>query len=329
MPGNAKTVPLPRAVKISPSLVCNLRCPLCPAGVGGMSYRTKLMRLETFLVVLGKLPASVKRVSLFNQGEPFLNPDLLRMVAAAKHTGRSVDIHSNFSFRRESDFFTELVKSRLDALIVSIDGASQAAYSKYRVGGDFQRVLANLRALLEARARLAAPCPAVVWKFLVNRHNEHQIAEAREIAGALGIELVTDLMGLADDLPDFDVGTPLEARMRAWLPENVKFVKDRYQGPLVRPLSSRPCAELFLRPVIKPDGKVVPCCWITDERNAFGDLLRDSFEDVWHSAVYSYSRSLYGGEAYRGRKVRTVCSECTNFTRSGTPQESPESQQAR
>lgn len=309
------SAPLPRAIKISPSTACNLKCLLCPVGTGKVASQASRMSFETFEMVLGKLPGTVSHIKLFNLGEPFLNPDILRMIAAAAAAGFTVDTHTNFSFSRDDGFFTELARSGLAALIVSLDGASQETYSKYRRGGDFELVLDNIKRLIQARRELGLHSPVVVWKFLVNRWNEHEIETARQMASSLGIEFATDLMGLADDLPDCDIGTPLEERMKTWLPMDPQYIKPCYQGTYRRPLFDEPCGELFLRPVVKPDGKVVPCCWVTNKRNAFGDLAEQSFEGIWQNTKYASARELFAEMTCVEPNVRTVCHECSNFAK--------------
>lgn len=44
--------------------------------------------------------------------------------------------------------------------------------------------------------------PKIIWKFLVNRYNEHEIDYAKQLAKQIGVELLFDKMGLADDIPD-------------------------------------------------------------------------------------------------------------------------------
>jgi len=272
------------------------------------------MPLSTFQVVVDKIPG-LKNLWLFNWGEPFLNPALFDMIDYAGRKSIRVTVHTNFSFHRDDSFFADVVASGLDRLTLSLDGASQASYSKYRVRGDFDLVIANVHRLIRARALAGSDTPVITWKFVVNRHNEHEIAQARAMAADLGIEFQASPIGLSDDLPDADLPDSIEQRKADWLPTDLDFVLDRYVGEYRTPLHAGPCTQLTTTLVVGPDGKVFPCCWVTDPANAFGDLLTESIEEIWANSTYRYSRSLFARTRYRGPRTPTVCLKCMNFTR--------------
>ncbi len=81
----------------------------------------------------------------------FLHPDLPLLLAAAHERG----------------------------ITVSIDGATQAVYETYRVHGNVERVLANVRTINELKRRYGCDKPRLTWQFVIFGHNEHEIAEAR------------------------------------------------------------------------------------------------------------------------------------------------------
>jgi len=68
--------------------------------------------------------------------------------------------------------------------------------------------------------------------------------------------------------------------------------------------------------VISPAGDVMPCCYATHPGNAFGNLERSSFEEIWNNASYRYSRSLFVRplSARANSNVRkNLCTGCPNF----------------
>ena len=60
----------------------------------------------------------------------------------------------------------------------SIDGLADTN-KLYRIGINHDRVMANAKAFIEAGGKAR-------WKFIVFRHNEHQVEEARELAKDMG-----------------------------------------------------------------------------------------------------------------------------------------------
>src|SRR5690606_21757708 len=110
--------------------------------------------------------------------------------------------HTNFSLKQKPEFFEKLVLSGLHQLVISADGASQETYEKYRVKGNFNWVVENIKHTVSAKKKLKKRDPKIVWKFIVNRYNEHEISYAKKLARKLGVEIVFEKMGLADDIPD-------------------------------------------------------------------------------------------------------------------------------
>jgi radical SAM protein with 4Fe4S-binding SPASM domain len=272
-----------------------------------------MMSYETFTRVIDKLPF-VKDLNLYRLGEPFLNQDIFDMMRYACDKNIFVSISTNFSFIRQDDFYEKIVRSGLQLLVVSLDGTTDASYSQYRKGGNFQLVLSNVKKMVETKKLLHSDNPKIVWQFIVNKYNEQEIEEARVICRELGVSLEILQMGLADELPDLNFDTAIEERKSAWLPANTAFVKRHYQGQYQYPLFGGICRQLFLNLNVAPDGKVFPCCWTVDKNNAFGDLVNESFYDIWHNQKYHDARRMF----LKGGRSMSVCSRCNNFSKRPT-----------
>lgn len=306
-------LPCPVTAQVDPvGNLCQLRCPLCPVGAGVITDDRCLMPLDTFTTLLDKMPF-LRTVELYRSGEPFLNPDLPAMIRSASNRGITVVTSSHFSFDTPDEFFTALVASGLDTLVVSLDGASPESYARYRVGGDFALVLANIGKLVAAREKVGSKTPRIIWQFLVNRYNEHEIATARSMAADLKVALELRPISLGDNEPDArQPCTDIEARKQAWLPEDQTYVDACYRGDYRYPLFSGVCQQLFTRVVIMADGSVLPCCEAREKGSAFGNLLEESFDAIWYGPAYRAARLL----AMNGRPVppvQSVCSRCHNF----------------
>jgi radical SAM protein with 4Fe4S-binding SPASM domain len=296
-------VPPPVSVAIDPANICQLRCPLCPTGAGRLHYPKGMMTPETFRAVLDRLP-SVKRITLFNWGESFLNPRVCEMIRYAADRDVFVQVHSNFSFRKEDGFFKDLVRSGLNYLSVSIDGATQRTYEKFRVGGDLDLVLSNIEKLVAAKQALNSRTPAMDWKFNVSRFNAGEVGMARAAAARLGIGFVQTEVTVRD-MPDVAFDHSLMERTATWVSTRPEHVHP--------PEPPRACDRLFTTLVVNPDGRVFPCCYVSDERNVFGNLLAESLDEIWNNDKYRYARSLFSNRSYRGPRPDIICLRCDWF----------------
>ena len=125
-----------------------------------------------------------------NWGEPFLNPELSKLIKYAKGYNVDTKVDSNLNILDEK-CAEDIILSGLDKIIVSIDGASAETYSKYRVGGDFNTAINNLKLLIRKKKELARTNPYICWQFLVFRHNEHEIEQVKKLGQDLGVDNVS------------------------------------------------------------------------------------------------------------------------------------------
>ncbi len=306
-------LPYPDSVYIDPvGNLCQLKCPLCPVGAGLLSQDCMIMPLETFKTILDKMPF-VRTIELYRSGEPFLNPDLLAMIRLAHDRKIKIIISSHLSFSKPDIFFDEVAASGLETLVVSLDGTSRESCSRYRVGGDYELVLSNIKKLIEAKKMICSKKPEIIWQFLVNRFNEHEIVTAQRIANDLKITLDLRPISLADNEPDVEHEPfSIEDRKSEWLPQNEAYVNDCYKGEYRYPLSSGICHQLFTRVMVMADGKILPCCEVWNEESAFGSLLDASFDEIWFGRKYyeARARALNINDSFQ---LKSVCIRCNNF----------------
>jgi radical SAM protein with 4Fe4S-binding SPASM domain len=289
--------------------VCNLRCPLCPTGYRGLERNQALMRLRDFETIIDRIRPYAIEAILHNWGEPFLNPDILPMVRYARKNRIGTTISSNLNLvNRGEKFLEEVVESGLDHLTVSIDGTTQDVYETYRKGGHLEHVLENVRYLLRYRSKVRSSFPKVEWQFLVMKHNEHQMDDARRMAREIGVDRLrftgaglpfNELKNVSlasqwiSELPDY----------RGYAPE--KMVERGY-------LYDESCFYLYRAMTVNPDGAVAPCCALYHSKFDFGNLIESSLEDVWNGGHYRASRALFSGKSYDGQ-LKTACHECPLF----------------
>ena len=82
------------------------------------------------------------------QGEPYLNPAFLDMVAYARKKGLYTATSTNAHYLTEANA-KKTVESGLDRLIISIDGTTQEVYEQYRVGGKLDKVIECARQIVK------------------------------------------------------------------------------------------------------------------------------------------------------------------------------------
>ena len=297
----------PYLIYIDPVNYCNLHCPLCPTGSGTLQRLRGMMSLEEFRSYVDSVAPFAYEITLTNWGEPLLNPSLFDLVRYARSKNLSTNLSSNLN-RLNPEEADSLLTCGLEYLIISMDGATQESYARYRVGGRLNTVIANTRHLIQRRRDLGLSSPMIRWQFIMMKHNEHEIGAARNLAREVGV----------DQIRFITVGIPFEASNKdelaqAWFPDNPAY---RPFDPAYPPAAGRRgirCPFLFRSLTVNPGGGVSPCCIVYDERYDFGNLLKENLETLWNNDQFQSARRCQTGN--NDSRPETVCQRCLLYDR--------------
>ncbi len=199
----------PYWLTVDPTNFCQLRCPFCPTGAERKVRAKAILKLEDFKKLLDQLGPTLLHIDFMNWGEPLLNRHVFDMVAYAKKFDIDTKMDTNFNEFNE-EMAEKMVLSGLDCVSLSIDGLTQETYAKYRVRGDYNKVIENLKLLVRKKKELGRSRPYIVWQFLVFKHNEQEADRVRQVGKELGV----DAVGVTPAFLPFRPGIKDE-----WLPE--------------------------------------------------------------------------------------------------------------
>lgn len=302
--GHSRLFYYPNRLTVDIGNICNLRCPLCPTGRGDKGASKGFMKLREFKSIIDELGLFLTHLELHNWGEPLLNKELVDMVQYAKDRHIPTVISTNLNVL-DQNTAEALISTRIDKILISCDGTSQETYARYRVGGDFDRVLSNLHLLLDAKKKLKNDYTSLRLLFHVFKHNEHEIGKIKELAKHLNVDLLIDPMRTDMGKEIFEKVEDAIERDKAWIPENPEYsfydlnaqVKKRYV----------PCRQLWKMALINWDGSVLPCCHIYGEQYAFGNIFKQKFFSIWNNEKYVLARKEILNKI---EKSPTICHKC-------------------
>lgn len=150
-------------------------------------------------------------------------------------------IDTNGSARDETwwaEFGKRMTQFKSYHVRFALDGLEDT-HGLYRIGSDFNKVIRNMKAFINAGGR-------ALWKFIVFKHNEHQIDEASNLAKDLGCTVfMVVISGVHNE--------------RLQEPEIYKM--GTYPGILCRSIDMQYIS-------IDADGEVMPCCYYRPTKNA-------------------------------------------------------------
>jgi radical SAM protein with 4Fe4S-binding SPASM domain len=290
---------MPLAASIEPTNYCNLRCPECPSGTHHLTRKRGYLDEALFQSVIEQLSPSLRYLTLYFEGEPYLHPRFFDFISLAVKKGIFVSTSTNGHFL-DAGNAKSTTESGLNRLIISLDGADRQTYEQYRKGGDFEKVMDGIKTLVAMKKKMGRRNPEIVLQTLVLRSNEHQMQQIRQMVSKLGVDKV---LFKTAQFYDFENGNPL-------MPEQSRYSRykkednGQYRLKMNRPNS---CFRMWSSCVITWDGWVVPCCFDKDARYAFGNLKNTAFREIWNGPLAHEFRK----KILSNRKSVDICNNCT------------------
>ena len=285
--GRAKAWGAPFEWEIDTTNICQLKCPLCHTGLGTTRRDKGTMHFDLFAKTIDQIKSYCVWLTLYSWGEPFLNRRIHEFVAYAHKNKIATIISSNLNKRLSLEMAENIIKSGLDVMIISLDGLTQEVYETYRVGGRLDRVLDNIKLLVQKKKELGYATPKLEWQFIVMRQNEFQMDDARRLAVELGVD------SLVFKKVDFPHGEKAPETAERWLPrEHPEYLRD---DPFSKPYQEdgERCWRLWRTAVVNWDGGFAPCCYLTDKAEDFGDVGTTPIEQIWNNEQYSTAQGLF------------------------------------
>ena len=269
-----------KVLGIEPNNICNLSCDFCRTG---RKERKPLPDLEFsfFKKIIDQFNPMPARVNLWGRGEPFLNRDILKMIAYLKDKGcPCVTISTNGHFLTKKNI-AGLLESKLDKLLISLDSFHAKQYRRIRKGGNFKLVMNNLNILSKIIKQHNLRLKVYI-QFIISRINEDEIAFMDKFCRQLGFK--PEVRSISTDIRDM---LPTAAEMRR---------NERGPNKNFDPVNC--CPEPWDTMFISCEGKVTFCCKVMDseyfdnytESLVLGDFKNESLLKIWNGDKYKKLR---------------------------------------
>jgi len=218
----------------------------------------------------GRKPA----IKFFFLGEPLLHPQLAEMLSYAYAKGLSVTVQTNGMLLNKEN--SKWLLQYAAAVAFSVDAADAKTYEKIRVGGDFKKVVANIKRLCKLKKKMKSETLIDITIIIPDDD-----AEASQ--------LLSKLIKFWDayDL----IISPIQLQNYDAPPKKRETVCDDGLGGLV----------------VRWNGKITFCCGDIHCKLPIGDANRDVLETVWRGDLLNAIRLRILNKAYY---AISVCRDC-------------------
>lgn len=276
----------PRFLEVETINSCNANCPMCT--INGWKNKGSRMTDELFAKIASEIIAhasSIKRVSLYRDGEPLLDPKLMDRIKMLKQGNvRDIAISTNVSLLTEKKA-KELLKAGIDLVILSIDSLDKKIYEGIRVGLNFEAVMANALNFIDLRDKQR---PEVkIWIRMIRQESNR------------------------DEWPSFhDFWSKKMSKNDRVYFHNIfnwgnQLDKFKPIAPSYEP--NLPCVALWSLMVIRAQGEVQLCNVDYANSHPIGNVKDSSIEEIWQSKGLDEKRALH----MKGQKACIdICNNC-------------------
>ncbi len=162
---------------------CVLACPRCARTIMKGAYEVTDLPLAVVQRLFPQGTPVRKIILCGNHGDPIYHQRFHEIIAHLRSLGPAapgLSIHTNGAFRDRAWWAeTARILARTDRIVFSIDGLEDTNHL-YRVNARWSTILEGIA---ECRGKVG-----MVWKFIVFKHNEHQVEEAKRLAVELGFD---------------------------------------------------------------------------------------------------------------------------------------------
>ena len=187
--GNTRPWTYPDRMYLESTNACNLRCIMCPTGLGLAKRKKGFLDYDLFRQIVDEMAPHVSATTLHIWGEPLLHPRIVDMIAYCRERGLHAEISTNAALL-SPDVSQEILKAGLGSIYLCLDGTKPETYEKIRRSADFEQTRANIRSFIELKRSGGYERPEVKVQIIEIQPTVDEIEEFRRLWNVPGVDRV-------------------------------------------------------------------------------------------------------------------------------------------
>lgn len=303
-----KVSEFPQIIQLETVYACNAKCVMCPLSVeefegsqADRMMRARLMSDSLFDKICEEITPhadKLQRVTIQLLGEPLIDKKLETRISRLKDIGiKEVFFSSNGSLFDE-ERCKSILKSGVDDVDFSVDGATKETFESIRVGLDFDEVVNNIKRFVRIRNEMKSKVRVRI-RFTLQKQNMPELDQYYEFWKNI--------------LSDTDI--IYSKHMHSFAGEDE--IKEKYPiewGLDMEKLNKQSCGTLWKALVIQSDGTVITCSDDFSSKDILGNITDESIIDVWHGEKFNAFRQKH---VEQGRNAFDKCKDCAAYAPMG------------
>ena len=293
---------------VEPTSACNLGCRMCPR----REYNAENVYMSMELVNKILQCPHIGTIEISGWGEPFLHPEIVRIVETVKRNGISRVVATSNGTMLER--MLAAYEAGLDHISVSFDGGTKRTYESVRAGANWDTMIDNLSVLGKVGKSLQV-------NVTLMKENKDEIMQLIRVMANTGItkirlrslDLITSEYNYLQSLYHANLSDMIDSAKEAARKDGISLSVDKMNQN-----KSAFCRIHSRTMYISAAGEVSPCCALghhislededgkTDDIcTTFGNLQSRTLPEIWNDPLYIEFR-----ERWSTGEVPACCEHC-------------------
>ena len=248
---------------VEPTSKCTLECPLCDRTWFYETFKKRNLHEINIEHLVNFVGPNADVGMCGNNGDPIYHSDFHTLCQRLKNNNCKLSITTNGSAKTKK-WWNELnaILDDNDLVTFSIDGLEDTNHL-YRKNAKWKSIMDAIEVLKDRKCKME-------WKYIVFKHNQHQIKEAETLSISLGfdnfrLEKSDRWLGEKDLMPDKEYVDSYHEHQKAVLVD-ATHESDMSPGCLE---NNVPSNSLY----VDAEGDFYPCCWIGTYRYKYKSVF--------------------------------------------------------
>lgn len=281
----------PKELHLESSSQCNAFCLTCPRDK--MQRSVGELSRELFIKAVTETSThEMDYIMLHLNGEPlYLGIDeLVWRINCARDLNprtKQINFFTNGSLL-DDDKIDKILTSKLDLIMISIDGGTKEDYEKIRRGLSWDILLKNVQRLVKRKRELNSKC-IIQTAIIPQKDNASSVQRYFTLFTGIGVDNVggsgvNNIGGLIDS-------------------KDMRLAEQHVDTAML----NHPCFKIFLDLSIMSDGRACVCAQDVIGALPIGDLKTQSLKEIWQGTILTKIRENF---IYDRKFLVPFCKEC-------------------
>jgi len=287
--GARRAPTFPDRVYIESTNHCNLKCIMCPTGLGVIRRPKGYMDMGLYRRIADELGPLAGSAVLHSWGEPLMHPQLFDMIVYGKRAGMKMETSTNITLLNE-ERARQVLDAGLDVLYLAMDGTTKETYERVRVNAKWEKSLRNVDRFLELKAQRGGGTRVVMQIIAMNETRAEVDAFVRRW-----------------DRPEVDVVNV--KHLDTW-GDQVDAITEHKADAEPMPMTRVPCPNLWYHGYVFWDGTLTSCERDYDQKTPLGNVGDAGVLAAWNGPAMQALRQKHTN----GDFTAPACERCVEWS---------------